>query len=269
MGVLNITPDSFSDGGKYDDPNTWKTKIADFIKGGADIIDVGGESTGPDSKDVTVEEEMSRVKPVIDFIAENKLHQRVFFSIDTYKTPVARYALEKGFQMVNDVTALRGDAGMIDLLMEYEPYIILMYAKDDTPRTSIATVEYADIIATIKTFLIGQIVDLVEAGFPEEKIILDPGMGMFISSNPIYSFEVIERLSELKQLGYPLCIGVSRKSFLGGALEGRDKTSVEWSMKAIENGADIVRMHEVEGIKKAITESQTEDSDVLEDEEMD
>ena len=266
MGVLNITPDSFSDGGKYDDPNSWKSKIADFIKSGVDIIDVGGESTGPDSKDVTVEEEMSRVKPVIDFIAENKLHQRVFFSIDTYKASVARYALQNGFQMVNDVTALRGDAGIIDLLMEYEPYIILMYSKDDTPRTTTATIEYADVVASIKTFLVSQMVDLIEAGFPEEKIILDPGMGMFVSADPKYSFEILNRLSEVKQLGYPLCIGVSRKSFLGGALKDRDKASVEWSLKAIENGADIVRMHEVEGIKKALESQSAEE---MEDQEED
>ncbi|MBU1935600.1 dihydropteroate synthase, partial [Patescibacteria group bacterium] len=179
-----------------------------------------------------------------------KLTEKVLFSIDTYKAPVAQYALENGFQIVNDVTALRGDPDMIDVLIRYQPYVVLMYSKDDTPRTTTEKVEYDDVIASIKTFLIGQIVDLIDAGFDEDKIIIDPGMGMFVSAEPKYSFEIIERLLELKQLGYPILVGVSRKSFLGGELEERDKPSVELSLKAIQNGASIVRMHAVEEMKK-------------------
>lgn len=252
MGVLNVTPDSFSDGGKFFDPKNAEHQILELIKQGADIIDIGGESTGPGSKDVSLEEEMTRIKPIIDYVQKEGLTNEVDFSIDTYKAPIAKYALENGFQIVNDVTALRGDPEMIDVLLEHQPQVILMYSKDLTPRTTSETVEYDDVIASIKTFLISRIVEFVDAGFDEDNIIIDPGMGMFVSAEPKYSFEIIERLPELKQLGYPICIGVSRKSFLGGKIEDRNKLSVEWSLKAIENGADIVRMHDVEEIKKAL-----------------
>lgn len=252
MGVVNVTPDSFSDGGQFADPKAAQHQVLRLIKEGADIIDIGGESTGPGSKNVSLDEEMKRVKPVIDFIEDKKLTDKTMFSIDTYKAHVADYAIKKGFQMVNDVTALRGDPEMIDILVHHQPYVILMHSKDPTPRTTKETMEYDDVIASVKSFLIGQIVQLLDAGFPEENIIIDPGMGMFISANPKYSFEIIERLPELKQLGYPVCIGVSRKSFLGGKMEDRESPSVTWSLKAIENGADIVRMHEVADIKKAL-----------------
>ncbi len=242
MGVLNVTPDSFSGDGVGGD---FESRLLKLIKDGADIIDIGGESTGPGSKDVSLEEEMARVKPVIDYISKNKLTGKTEFSIDTYKAPVARHALENGFQIVNDVTAMRGDLEMIDVLIEYQPRVILMYSKDDTPRTTSDNIEYDDVIASIKTFLIGRIVELVDAGFDEDNIIVDPGMGMFVSAEPKYSFEIIERLLELRQLGYPICIGISRKSFLGGELKDREKPSVEWSIKAIENGASIVRMHDI------------------------
>jgi len=252
MGVVNATPDSFSDGGDFYDIENAKTQIQNLIKDGADIIDIGGESTGPGSSDVSLKVEMNRVAPIVDYIAENKLTEKALFSIDTYKAPVARYALEHGFQIVNDVTALRGDPDMIDALVEYEPYIILMYSKDDTPRTTSEKIEYDDVIASIKTFLIGRIVELVDAGFPEDNIIIDPGMGMFVSADPKYSFEIIERLLELKQLSYPICIGVSRKSFLGGKLEDREKPSVEYSLKALKNGASIIRTHNVNKLKESI-----------------
>ena len=252
MGVLNVTPDSFSDGGKFYGVKDWQSRIYELIEEGADIIDVGGESTGPGSKEVSLEEEMKRVKPVIDYVAENKLMEKVLFSIDTYKSEVAEYALENEFQMVNDVTALRGDPKMTDILIRYKPYVILMYSKDQTPRITTESVEYDDVIATIKTFLLDRISILVQAGFPEDRIIIDPGMGMFVSANPQYSFEIIERLNELKQLGYPFLVGVSRKSFLGGKLEDRDPDSVKWSMKALQNGASVIRMHNVALLKKAL-----------------
>lgn len=242
MGILNVTPDSFSGDGVYDN---FKPRLLKLIEDGADIIDIGGESTGPGSKDISLEEEMLRVKPTIDYIAKEKLTEKIEFSIDTYKAPIAKYALENGFQIVNDVTAMRGDPKMIDVLIEYQPQIILMYSKDPTPRTTTESIEYDDVIASIKTFLIGRIVELVDAGFNEDSIIIDPGMGMFVSADPKYSFEIIERLLELRQLGYPICIGVSRKSFLGGRMEDREKLSIDWSLKAIENGAGIVRMHNV------------------------
>ena len=248
MGVLNLTPDSFSDGGEFNAPRLALKRIEEMIAQGADIIDIGGESTGPGSFDVSAEEELVRVKPIIDAAPVGK----TIFSIDTYKAPIAEYALKHGFQMVNDVTALRGDPKMIDVILKYKPYVVLMYSKDSTPRTTKEAVEYDDVMATIKTFLLERIATLVEVGFPEDKIIIDPGMGAFISSIPDYSFEVIDRLKELTLLGYPILIGISRKSCLGGKLEERDRPSVDWSLKAIQNGAEIVRIHNVVMIKKAM-----------------
>lgn len=250
MGVLNVTPDSFSDGGLY--ISDFAFRISHLIEEGADIIDIGGESTGPGSKAVSLEEEMKRVQPVIDYVSENRLTDKVLFSIDTYKSQVAEYALDHGFGMVNDVTALRGDPNIIGVLLKYQPYVILMYSKDDTPRTTTESVAYDDVMVSVKTFLVDRISQLVEAGFPEDKIIIDPGMGMFVSADPKYSFEIIERLSELKSLGYPICVGVSRKSFLGRKLEDREQPSVEWSLKALQKGASVIRIHNVALMKKVL-----------------
>lgn len=252
MGVLNLTPDSFSDGGEFNDPERAIKRIEEMIVQGADIIDIGGESTGPGSRNVPEEEELARIKPVIEAIVEKKLTNKALFSIDTYKSSIAEYALEHSFQMVNDVTALRGDPKMIDILLKYEPYVVLMHSKDPTPRTTKKAVEYDDVIASIKTFLLERISTLVEAGFPKDKIIIDPGMGAFISSIPDYSFEVVNRLKELKLLGFPILVSISRKSCLGGKMEDRDQPSVNWSLKALKNGASIIRIHNVGLMKKAL-----------------
>ncbi|MFH0838142.1 MAG: dihydropteroate synthase [Patescibacteria group bacterium] len=252
MGVINLTPDSFSDGGEFNAPDPAIRRIREMIVQGADIVDIGGESTGPGSSNVSVKEELARVRPVIDTIVEKNLTDKTLFSIDTYKTSVAEYALKHGFQMVNDVTALRGDQDMIGILLKYKPYIVLVYSKDPTPRTTKEVVEYDDVIASIKSFLMERISVLVEAGFPEKKIIIDPGMGAFISSIPDYSFEVINRLKELRLLGFPILVGISRKSCLGGRMADRDQPSVDWSLKALQNGASVIRIHNVALMKKAL-----------------
>lgn len=252
MGILNLTPDSFSDGGQFNAPEVAERRILELMEQGANIIDIGGESTGPGAPDVTEADEMKRVQTIIQLIHDKKLTEQVLFSIDTYKASVAAYALEHGFQMVNDVTALRGDAKMIQVLLKYKPYVVLMYSKDSTARTTRDEVEYDDVVHSIKSFLQERIDTLLAAGFPQEKIILDPGMGSFVSGLPQYSFEIIERLEEFKSLGYPLLIGISRKSCLGGTLEERDKPSIEWSLKAIQNGASLVRVHNVGMMKKAL-----------------
>jgi len=258
MGILNLTPDSFSDGGQFFNSKLAIKHVKDMIVEGADIIDIGGESTGPGSENVSAEEELKRIRPIIDFIAEEKLTKKVLFSIDTYKASIAEYALEHGFQMVNDVTALRRDPKMIEVLVKYKPYVVLMYSKDPSPRTTRDKIVYENVVGTIKDFLTEQTSELLEAGFPRKKIIIDPGMGAFISAIPDYSFEVIERLTELKSLGYPIMIGISRKSCLGGkparrgGLADRDQSSVDWSLKAIKNGASIIRIHNVGLLKKAL-----------------
>lgn len=253
MGVLNLTPDSFSDGGNFLDFSLATHQIKAMIAEGAAMIDVGGESTGPGSSDVSAEEELERVKPIIDFIHKTYHGSpEILFSIDTYKSSVAEHALQQGFHIVNDVTALRGDPRMMDVLLKYKPYVILMYSKDPTARTTRDPLAYDDVVATIRQFLTERVNQLLRAGFPKEKIILDPGMGTFISAIPDYSFEIIQRLPELCELGYPVMIGISRKSCLGGVLEDRDPSSVEWSMKAIRNGASMVRIHNVQLMKQAL-----------------
>ncbi|MFH0820821.1 MAG: dihydropteroate synthase [Candidatus Peregrinibacteria bacterium] len=245
MGILNVTPDSFSDGGQFFSAEQAIQQLHKLIADCADIIDVGGESSGPGSADVSAEEELARVKPVIDYIAEHKLHEHTLFSIDTYKAPVAEYALSHGFGMVNDVTALRGDPKLIDVLAQYQPYIVLMYSKDPTARTTKTAVEYVDVVDTIKKFLSERIKVAKRAGLLDDRIIIDPGMGMFVSANPKYSFEIIDRLAELKTLGHPILVGPSRKSFLGGELKDRDAKGWEVVKKAITNGVSIVRMHTI------------------------
>lgn len=252
MGILNFTPDSFSDGGQFFDQKLAIQHIKDMIAQGADIIDIGGESTGPGSLSVSAKQELARVKPVIDEIERRQLSKKALFSIDTYKASVAEYALKHGCKMVNDVTALRGDPKMIGILCKYKPAVVLMYSKDPSPRTTRDEVVYEDVMGTIKDFLTEQTSEVLEAGFPRNKIIIDPGMGAFISAIPDYSFEVIERLGELKELGYPILIGISRKSCLGGRLADRDQSSVEWSLKAINNGASIIRIHNVSLLKKKL-----------------
>lgn len=252
MGVLNLTPDSFSDGGKFNRTDLAERRLLELIEQGADIIDIGGESTGPGAPEVSKAEELNRVKSIIDLIAEKKWSEKAIFSIDTYKAAVAKYALQHGFKMVNDVTALRGDPEMLSVLVEYQPHVILMYSKDSTARTTRDVKAYEDVVDYIKNFLKVRTETLLKAGFPRDKIILDPGMGAFVSTIPEYSFEIIKRLKEFDELGFPLLIGISRKSCLGGKLEERDPDSVKWSLKAIENGAKIIRIHNVELIKKAL-----------------
>ncbi|MBI5411666.1 dihydropteroate synthase [Candidatus Peregrinibacteria bacterium] len=254
MGIVNVTPDSFSDGtleqvtSYHSVMSSWskdKLRVTSLIQKGAEIIDIGGESTGPDSKDVSLEEEMERVKPVVDWVGTQNFASLPIFSIDTYKADVADYALSHGFAIVNDVTALRGDLGMIEVLMKHQPYVILMYSKDSTPRTTREDVQYDDVIGAIRGFLAVRIDKLLHAGFPRDRILIDPGMGMFVSADPKYSFEIVDRLDELKALGYPICVGPSRKSFLGGELKNRDARSWEVARQAIQNGASIVRMHTI------------------------
>lgn len=245
MGILNLTPDSFSDGGVFCTPELAFERVSQMLLDGADIIDVGAESTGPGSLDVSVEQELARLKPILEKFKAEGLFEKALFSIDTYKHQVAEYALSFGFQIVNDVTALRGDESMIQVLLKYRPYVVLMHSKDPTARTTKEAVEYDDVISSVSDFLLQKKQLLLDVGFPENKIILDPGMGAFISTIPDYSFEIIERLEELKKLNSPLLVGISRKSCLGGKLEDRDKPSAEWSQKAIKNGANIIRIHNV------------------------
>ncbi len=247
MGILNTTPDSFSDGGKHHTPQKALKKALEMIEAGAQIIDIGGESTGPGSKNVTTEEELRRVIPVIKLIRK---HSKVLISIDTYKSAVAKEALANGADIINDVTALRGDKEMASVIAESKCPYIMMYSKDPTARTTLKAKTYADVTKTIEKFFEAQIKKAQKNGIKRSQLILDPGMGQFISSIPKYSFQIIARLPELKNFKLPILIGISRKSFFGGSLKERDEKGKALTAIAYLNGASIIRTHDVKGIKE-------------------
>jgi len=243
MGILNVTPDSFSDGGKIFDIKKAVKRAKEMVAEGARIIDIGGESTGPNSKNVSAGEELKRVLPVLK--AVRKALPEIFISIDTYKSSVAKVCVEAGADMVNDVTAGRGDKKMFKVLAELKVPMVLMYAKDATPRTSVRAVEYKDVVRTVYDFLKDRIEVAIAAGVNFENVVVDPGMGMFVSAEPGYSFEIVKRLAELRGLGRPILVGASRKSFLGGEMSQRLCGSVACACAALMNGAKIVRVHDV------------------------
>lgn len=247
MGIINLTPDSFSDGGQNNTIKKALKKAKELEKEGADIIDLGGESTGPGSKDVKLEEELKRVIPVVK---ELRKRTKILISIDTYKSEVANQALEAGADMINDVTALRGDKKMASVIAKHGCPIILMYSKDKTARTTVSKKHYTDVTKTISQFLKKQISYAKKEGINSKQIIIDPGMGQFISSIAQYSLEIIAKLPELKKLKHPILIGVSRKSFLGqGSIEERDEKSKIVETIAYLKGASIIRTHNLKKFK--------------------
>lgn len=250
MGILNVTPDSFSDGGKYVDVDMAAQKAVEMITHGAKIIDIGGESSGPGSKDVPLEEELKRVIPVIEKI--RLLNDEVWISVDTYKAEVASRAILAGANIVNDVTALRGDAEMIDVLTKFNVPVVIMYSKDATARTTKEATDYEDVVMTVKTFLQDRVNYLLSAGVRANNIVIDPGMGAFVSSVAKYSFEIIDRLQEICSLDYPVLVGPSRKSFLGGLIDERLRPSLMAAKQCVNNGAKIIRVHDVKETVEAL-----------------
>ncbi len=245
MGVLNITPDSFSDGGKFFNVEKAVQHAEQMIKEGADIIDIGGESSGPGSKFVTAEEELRRIIPAIKKITPIAKKKKILVSVDTYKAEVARQAIEAGVRIVNDVTALRGDPKMAHVVAKTGVKIILMYSKDSSARTTRKKKRYKDVVKTAMGFLEERIGFALKSGIKRSQIIIDPGMGMFLSAIPKYSFEILRSLAEFKKLGFPILIGASRKSFLPGVISERLVPTLIVHLIAIQNGADIIRVHDV------------------------
>ncbi len=246
MGILNVTPDSFSDGGKYNTASKALKRALEMEKEGADIIDIGGESTGPNSKNVTIKEELRRVIPVIKLIRK---YCKLPISIDTYKAEVADQALKSGANIINDVTGLRGDKNLAKIANKYKCPIIIMYSKDNSPRTTIKNKHYKNVMEDIKKFLTKQIKYAKLNGIKKKNIIIDPGMGNFISKIPKYSFEIIAKLYELKKIDHPILIGMSHKSFLGASIEQREQKALALSAIAYLNGASIIRTHDVKNTR--------------------
>jgi dihydropteroate synthase len=239
MGVLNVTPDSFSDGGVHLEPELAASAARRMHAEGAAIVDVGGESTRPGSDGVSLDEELRRVVPVLE-----RLHGEVPVSIDTAKAEVARRALALGAELVNDVTALRGDPDLAGVVAEHDAYLCLMHMQGE-PRTMQAEPRYDDVASEVAAFLEERLRAAVDAGIREERICLDPGIGF--GKTPAHNFELIRRLDVLLALGRPVLVGFSRKSSLRGLVGDGDllAASVAAAVSAYDRGASILRVHDV------------------------
>ena len=250
MGVLNVTPDSFSEGGVHLDPATAEAAARRMVEEGAAIVDVGGESTRPGSEGVTLDEELRRVVPVLERLVD------VPVSIDTMKSEVARRALELGAELVNDVTALRGDPGMAAVVAEADAYLCLMHMQGE-PRTMQLQPVYDDVASEVAAFLDERLGFAVEAGVREELICLDPGIGF--GKTAAQNFELVRRLDVLTALGRPVVVGFSRKRSLGrvlgdeNAVTGPLSASIAAAVAAYERGATILRVHDVREHVEALT----------------
>jgi len=247
MGVLNVTPDSFSDGGHYFNPDKAVEHGLEMARDGADIIDVGGESTRPYAKEISVAEEMDRVIPVIE--ALNK-ELSIPVSIDTYKSKVTREALKAGASLINDISALRFDPDMASIAAETGVPVILMHIKG-TPRNMQDNPTYDDLISEILHFLKNAITRAITAGIRKDLIIVDPGIGFGKTFDD--NLKIIRELSRLGSLRRPVLLGSSNKAFIGRILNKeaheRDTGTMATIAAAIMNGAHIVRVHNV---KKAV-----------------
>ena len=249
MGVLNVTPDSFSDGGLFVDPTQAIAHGKRAIDEGAVLVDVGGESTRPGAEPVSSEDEIARVEPVLEGL------RGLATSIDTSKAAVARRALDLGAELVNDVTALRGDPEMAGVVADGDAFVCLMHMQGE-PRTMQVAPRYDDVVSDVLAFLEERVAFAVENGIAEERIAVDPGIGF--GKTPDQNLELLRRLEELSTLGRPVLVGVSRKSTLGKILgdpratTGTVAASVGAAVVAFERGASMIRAHDVRETVEAL-----------------
>ncbi|MDQ3425864.1 MAG: dihydropteroate synthase [Actinomycetota bacterium] len=249
MGVLNVTPDSFSDGGRFSSPAAAVAHARRLFAEGAALVDVGGESTRPGAEPVAADEELRRVLPVLEGL------QGVPVSVDTSKAEVAKRALELGVEMVNDVSALRGDPEMGAVVAERGAYVCLMHMRGE-PRTMQEAPQYDDIAAEVFAFLEERIAFAIECGIDERRICVDPGIGFGKTSDQ--NLELVRRLDSFTALGRPVVVGLSRKSTLGkvlgdsGATQGTTSASVGGAVAAFERGAWMLRAHDVRETVEAL-----------------
>jgi dihydropteroate synthase len=243
MGVVNVTPDSFSDGGTNFDAGTAIASARRMVAEGAALVDLGGESTRPGSDAVSLDEELRRVVPVLEAVAGE-----LPVSIDTAKAEVARRAVALGVELVNDVTALRGDPQLVEVVAETGAYLCLMHMRGE-PRTMQVDPVYDDVVSEVAAFLEERLRFAVGAGIAEERICLDPGIGFGKTAQ--HNFELVRRLDVLLGLGRPVLIGFSRKRTLGRLVGDADATvgplgaSIGAAVAAYERGASILRVHDV------------------------
>ena len=252
MGVVNVTPDSFSDGGRFLEPSAAVAHGVRLAAEGAAILDVGGESTRPGAAPVGPEEELHRVVPVVEGLAAAGTGSQL--SIDTSKTTVARAALDAGATYVNDVTAFRADPAIAGLVAERDAECCLMHMLGE-PRTMQEDPRYDDVVSEVKAFLEQRLADAVAHGISEDRILLDPGIGF--GKTVEHNLELLRRLDELVAVGRPVVIGTSRKSFLGkltGRPDPADRVpgTIATSVVAFERGARIFRVHDVAPVRDGL-----------------
>ncbi|MCD6128415.1 dihydropteroate synthase [Candidatus Bipolaricaulota bacterium] len=249
MGILNVTPDSFSDGGRFLSPDAAVERALAMEKEGADIIDVGGESSRPGAEPVPVEEELRRVLPVLERL-RGKL--RIPISIDTTKAEVAEAALRAGASIVNDISALRFDPAMASLVAKFGAGLVLMHMLG-TPKTMQQAPHYEDVVTEVRDFLAERAQYAQSQGIPREAIAVDPGIGF--GKTVEHNLELLRRLPELVELGFPVLVGPSRKSFIGAILglgvEERLEGTLAACAVAVVRGADILRVHDVKEVRRA------------------
>ncbi|NWF75408.1 MAG: dihydropteroate synthase [Nitrospirae bacterium] len=244
MGILNVTPDSFSDGGQFFDKSSAIKRALQMVKEGADIIDIGGESTRPGSDPVPLEEELQRTIPLIEVLIKES---NIPISIDTYKSEVAKRALDAGASMVNDISGLRFDPLMKSVVAQYKVPVVIMHIKGK-PKDMQKDTVYEDLLSEIITYLKNSIDIAIKAGISEDKIIIDPGIGFGKTFE--HNLEIIHNLQEFTVLKKPILIGPSRKAFIGKILgdappgERLEGTAAAVAI-SIMNGANIIRVHDV------------------------
>ena len=250
MGILNVTPDSFYDGGHYFEKDKAFRRVETIAGEGAQIIDVGGMSTRPGSLPVSFEEEIDRIIPIIKYIKKNF---DVLISADTYRSEVARRAIDAGAHIINDISGLSMDKNMAGVIAEGGVSVIIMHIKG-TPENMQKNPEYENVIDEIYGYLEDRTDMAVNSGIKPEKIIIDPGIGF--GKTLEHNLEIINKISEFKVLGYPVMIGASRKSFIGGILDLPVGERLEGSLAAavysVINGADILRVHDVGETVRAV-----------------
>jgi dihydropteroate synthase len=250
VGILNLTPDSFYDGGRYNTESQVLGRVEEMVEEGADIIDVGGESTRPCSEPVLLSQELSRVIPAIRSICARFA---IPVSIDTYKAEVAKQALDAGAQLVNDISALRFDSKLASVVSEYGAYVVLMHLKG-TPRSMQESPQYTDVMAEVMQHLAKRIEFARSSGIAQERIVIDPGIGFGKTTE--HNLVILRKLSQLLRLRSPVMVGASRKSFLGNILglppARRLIPSVAAACVAVAAGARLIRCHDVAQTRHAV-----------------
>ena len=251
MGIVNVTPDSFSDGGKFFLPEVAISHASKLITQGADIIDIGGESTRPGAEQVSESEELKRVIPVIEKIRID--NPTILISIDTTKASVAKHAIEAGADIINDVSGFSFDNNMIGIVESFNIPVVIMHMKGN-PQNMQLNPKYKDIVNEILDFFKMKIKIAIQSGINRSMIILDPGIGF--GKTVEHNFELLSRLNEFNVLELPIMIGPSRKSFIGITLDLPPEDRVEGTAAAVSagvmNGASIVRVHDVKSMKRVV-----------------